>query len=119
MPFLRKNNSQGGQAPEGLVAEAEKEGKKLGTLIAAFPMPDETRQALLELLPNFSLEQLARLSAILETAYLNQKTGSADKEFIEVLKNIDAEHKKKMGDLDNKTLKALDELDKNLEKGGK
>lgn len=102
------------QPSEEMINEAEKEGRKLGLLIASLPVSDADKEALLNLLPHFTPEQLMRFSAILEATYLNQKSGNLDKELVETLKNIDAEHKKKMGDLDNKTLKTLDELGKFL-----
>lgn len=116
MSFFKKNNGQGGQPTGDLIEEAKKEGKKLGALIAALPMPDDTRQALLELLPNFSLEQLVRLSAILETAYLNQKTADVDKELVDTLNRINADYKKEVRAQEDKTLKALDELQNDLNK---
>ena len=98
------------------VKQADSEGKKLGILIAALPIPDDSKQAMLELLPEFSLEQLARLSAILEAMYLNGKTAKADSELVDVLKKLSVEYKGKVRAREEKTQQSLEELRNDIDK---
>lgn len=96
--------------------QADSEGKKLGILIAALPVSDDSKQALLGLLPSFSLEQLARLSAIFETRYLNGKTAKADNELVDVLTQISAEYKGKVRAQEEKTQQSLEEISNDIDK---
>ena len=59
---------------EDLVLMAKSQGRKLGILIAAANMPNDIKEAIFVLLPYFSLEQLDRLTTILEVQYLDQET---------------------------------------------
>ena len=61
---------------------------KLGVLLAASPMPEDVKNAWIALLPEMTLEQIARLSDILEARYLDAKT-----------EMIDVEYKKKLEEL--------------------
>lgn len=54
---------------------------KLGVLFAASPMPENVKNAWLALLPEMTLEQIARLSDILEAQYADAKTQMIDEEY--------------------------------------
>ncbi len=107
------------QPSEEQVQEAEKEGKKLGLLIASLPISDTDKEALLNLLPHFTPEQLMRFSAILESAYLKGKTSGVDHEFQDMVNKIKDEYDKKVSAAEDKALEAIDELQNDVNKSDK
>lgn len=108
------NNVGNNQPPQELVQDAEKEGRKLGLLIASLPISDENKEALLNLLPHFTPEQLFRFSAVLESAYLNKKTEGVDKELEQIISQIQDEYQNKVQTAESTAAKAMDDLAKEI-----
>lgn len=82
-------------------------GKKLGFLIASLNTSAENKEAFLEIISDFDLSQLERITEILETKYLSENTDFVEKEFrkdLEVIRDTMAEE---LVDLNNKTIKRL------------
>ncbi|OGY91254.1 MAG: hypothetical protein A3H70_05185 [Candidatus Komeilibacteria bacterium RIFCSPLOWO2_02_FULL_48_11] len=98
-----------------LKALAAKQGQKLGFLIAALNVSDEVKEAFFDLLPHLSLEQLERLTNILESKYLSQQTSGPDEKLkaeLEAIKSNsdaqeDAADKEALADLKQLAIKII------------
>lgn len=82
-------------------------GRKLGFLLASLQVSEETKEAFFEIIGDFSLEQIERLTEILETKFLAEQTDFIEADLIKELVKIKEETIKKLTDLDNETLKRL------------
>ena len=58
---------------DGLKEAVRLQGRKLGFFLAAANMPRKIKEALVVLLPRFSLEQLDKLAAVFEARYLSEQ----------------------------------------------
>jgi len=76
-----------------LQVDIELHANKLFLLIQNSTMPDETKESFIEMLPFFSLEQLERLTGILEAKYLDEKTQNINQQFKEEIENTIAQFK--------------------------
>lgn len=63
-------------------------GSKLGFLLAAANLPEKAKEELVALTEDMTIDQLNRLSDVLEAKYLNEKTADADKKLISDLKPL-------------------------------
>lgn len=97
------------------VKAAHLKGQKLGLLIAALPVSDETKEALINLLPEFTPEQLDALLAALEAQLLYSATANIDKEFMETVEKIRSDQNKKEAAAKTKFLNGLEQIEKELE----
>jgi len=89
-------------------------GKKLGFLISQLAMSNETKQALLTIIKEMNLEQLNRLSDILENKYLAEKTKDVDAELMHDLGEINKGYLARLKKIDKKALAALDKLEEKI-----
>ncbi|MFA6171732.1 MAG: hypothetical protein WCW77_04275 [Patescibacteria group bacterium] len=99
-----------GNDSKDLVKYAEELGKKIGFLIAALNIPDEAKDAFMEIIADFSLAQLERLAGILETRLINDETGQIEDELRKELEKIRSDYFKEEKALNQETadkLKAL------------
>lgn len=99
-----------------MLTDAENDGRRLGVLIASLDVTDEVKQAILDILPSFTPEQLQRFLAILEVQYANQKTGKIDEEFAKELQNIKTEHDAQVASATTTAQKELEKLEKEINK---
>ena len=99
-----------------MLTDAENDGRRLGVLITSLDVTDEVKQAILDILPQFTPEQLQRFLAILEVQYANQKTGHIDEEFAKQLQNIKTEHDAQVASATATAQKELDKLEKEIKK---
>jgi len=53
-------------------------GQKLGVLLAASNFPDDVKEAILNILPDLSLDQADEFLEMLESKYLDEATGDID-----------------------------------------
>ncbi len=107
--MLNSGNSGGG--PE-LKKELELFGRKLAVLLHDSNLPDEVKEAIIDLLPDLSLEQIDRLFLILETAYENQETKGIDQKYRKIIKYIAKEFSHDEEVLSAKFKKELEKLEK-------
>lgn len=98
-----------------LTDAAAAQGRKLGFFIAALNASDEIKQAWLDLLPNLSLPQLARLSDIMESKYLAQQTESIDRDFKAELEKIKSDFAVQDEAQDKKVLAQIENLQHQLD----
>ena len=89
-------------------------GSKLGFFVASLDIEEETRGALLAILPKMTLPQLERFVATLEAQYLQQATDDMDKRFEKELSNLYQEFEKKQEQIDAKARKALKAIQKKI-----
>ena len=90
-----------------LVQYAKELGKKLGFLITSLNVSDETREAFFDILDDFTLEQMERLTEVLEVKFLAEQTDFIEADLIKELVKIKEETLQKLADLDQETLKRL------------
>ncbi|MFH1192696.1 MAG: hypothetical protein V1656_00010 [Candidatus Jorgensenbacteria bacterium] len=93
---------------------AEAHGRRLGFLIATLNVSDETKQALLALLPAMTLEQIDRLSELLVKAFVNEQTKEFDEDFARELELIKKEHAVSCAALETNIQSELDALEQKL-----
>ena len=82
-------------------------GKKLGFLIASLNVSGETKEAFFDILDDLTLEQLEKLTSVLETKYLAEETDFVEAELINDLKAIREETFEKLNKLNQETIKRL------------
>ncbi len=95
---------------QDLLTAARGHGKKLAFLIAAMNLKDEEKEAMINLLPAMSLEQLERLEATLEMQYLESKTAHLNAEAGETLELIQQQYEAEMAKLEKDTADALNNI---------
>ena len=93
---------------------AAAQGRKLGLFLSSLNVSKEILEAFLDILPEMSLEQLEELTNILEARYLADKTAALDEKLKEELLKIKQKSDKAKSDNEEQTLKALDEIGKEL-----
>lgn len=93
---------------------AAAQGRKLGLLLSSLNVSKQTLEAFLDILPEFSLEQLQELTDILETKYLAAKTAVLDEKLKEELIKIKQKSDQAKLDNEEQTLKALADLEKEI-----
>ena len=76
------------QANGELLQNIELQTKKLAILLYQSTMPDEVKEAWVELLPQMSLEQIERLLNIVEAKYIDEQSRDIDKEYREKLEAV-------------------------------
>lgn len=82
---------------EAVAAFARANGKKLALLLGAARLPDELKQAIAEIVPTLTVDQLDALINVLESDYLEQKAGVAaleeklEKDIVAVLEKAEAD----------------------------
>lgn len=94
---------------------AEAKGKKLGFLIASLKIDETTREALLDLLPTMTLEQLDKFTDLLEASFLHGATGAIDKELAQALEQIDVKYQNQVQAADAEAASALQGIAKSLQ----
>ncbi len=94
---------------------AKAQGEKLAFLIAALNVPEDQKQGWLALLPSMSPEQLDEFMNILESQYLDQQTKDADVKLKEDLEKLNQDFSKKEADLDQQTIKKIQDLSSKLD----
>ncbi|PIZ82020.1 MAG: hypothetical protein COY02_00790, partial [Parcubacteria group bacterium CG_4_10_14_0_2_um_filter_41_6] len=93
---------------------ARAKGKKLAFLIASLNVDNETKEAIMALLPGMSLEQIERFLDILESKYLQQETQGIDEDFKKELERVGDEHKKASFAIDKQALEKIKAMGKEL-----
>ena len=93
---------------------ARAQGVKLAALLYSANITDQQKQAWLAVLPHMSLEQIDRLTSILENQFAGEQLKEIDTKFSEELESIKKEYEKELGDLDKDALKKIQNLTKNI-----
>lgn len=89
-------------------------GKKLGLLISASTMTDEMKQALLDILPAMTPEQIDNLINILEAKYLDEQTGGLNDKLAKDLDKIMNDSNTALDKIDGELLVKLKRLNKSI-----
>lgn len=89
---------------------AQAAGKRLGFFISALNVSDEVKETFLDILPHLELEQLERLTNILESKYLAQETESIDQEFKAELEKIKSDYEERAEAADKEALGQIEAL---------
>ncbi|KKQ41354.1 MAG: hypothetical protein US58_C0001G0028 [Candidatus Magasanikbacteria bacterium GW2011_GWA2_37_8] len=116
MPVNQSANQPTDEELKQILTDAENDGRRLGVLIASLDVADEVKQAILDILPQFTPEQLQRFLAILEVQYANQKTGKIDEEFAKELETIKTTHDAAIATATATAQKELEKLEKEINK---
>jgi len=82
-------------------------GRKLGFLLASLNVSDETKEVFFEIIGDFNLEQIERLTEILETKFLAEQTDFIEADLIKNLEEIKKETLLKLTALNQETIKRL------------
>ena len=98
---------------------AGREGERLAFLLYASQMPDEAKQAWINMIPEMNPEQIQRLMGILEKeqeyyANADEEELMKDPELDSELTEINKRRDKKLENLEKKTMKKLEDIDKKL-----
>jgi len=101
---------------DNLIKDTVDLGKKLGILINALNISDEYKSAIVEILPEFSYEQLVQFEAVLEDAYIKQQASNLDEEFFQNIQNIQNQYLEKKQQLNQQLQDDLNDLEKDLDK---
>ena len=112
---MNKDDQQNKQDFEKLIVQTASLGKKLGLLLNALNISEEYKKALVEILPEFSYEQLVELVVVLEDLYANQETNNLDQEFLRELQKIQEEYKEEKNKAVQKLNQNLSDLEKDLD----
>lgn len=99
---------------EQILDLADAEGKKLGFLLATSDLTDEVKQSILEIIQNATLEQIALLTDAFEQGYIASNNKALDEWFANRLKVIKFEANNEQEAADDKTIRAIDELEQKL-----
>ena len=99
---------------EQLEKIASDEGKKLAFLIYSLKCQERIKKAWLDLLPEFSLDQIRRLIDLFENEYLNEQTENIDKFFEDELKNLQNIYQKEQEKIDKEAIKKVKDLIKKI-----
>ncbi|NQU77342.1 hypothetical protein HQ544_01450 [Candidatus Falkowbacteria bacterium] len=94
-------------------------GRKLGFLIAASNLSSDIKNAWFTILPELSLEQLARFIDILESKYLDEETQDINQELEQDLKEIQEKHEKQRQELNADVLEKIKKLEKQVDAASK
>lgn len=100
---------------DNLIQDTAALGKKLGILINALNIPDEYKSAIMEILPEFSYEQLVQFVLVLEDAYAKQQTSGLDEEFFQNIQNIQNQYIEKRQQSNQQLKDDLSDLEKDLD----
>lgn len=111
---MNKDDQQKKQDFDEIITETAVLGKKLGILLNSLNVSEEYKKALVEILPEFSYEQLLELVVILENAYIKQQTSGLDAEFLKNLQKIQDEYVAKKQQSNQKLNDSLLDLEKDL-----
>ncbi|MCK4744646.1 hypothetical protein KAS41_01130 [Candidatus Parcubacteria bacterium] len=87
---------------EDLLQLAKDQGKKLGFLISSLNASDETKEAMLFLVEDMNLEQLEKMTEVLEAKFIGEQTPEVEEDF-----------KKELEEIIRETVELGDELNKN------
>lgn len=109
LSFSINNNDE--SLTESQIKElAVDQGRKLGFFITHLQVSEEIKEAWLDLLPHFSLEQLDRLTKIFESQFAEQQTQEINKKFKEDINKVIQESKQQVSALNNITIKEVTQL---------
>jgi hypothetical protein len=89
-------------------------GQRLAVLIDALKITEEEKDALVGLLPEMTGEQLEKLTALLETNFLNQNSAAADKEFADGLRTAQEEYEASMQTATARAVEQIKEIEEKL-----
>lgn len=92
-------------------AEAKALGRKIVLLLKASDLPEDVQSAIIELIPEMTLEQIDELIRLLS---LNVLRGEGDEELKNKLKEIKEKYEGKKNKLADAVLKDLDQLEKEI-----
>ncbi|MEA2065302.1 MAG: hypothetical protein U9O66_03360 [Patescibacteria group bacterium] len=95
---------------EDLLQSAEDQGKRLGFLISSLNMLDKTKEEFLFLIKDMSLEQLERLTEVLETKFIGEQTDFIEEDFKKELEKIMKETAELKDELNKNTLSKIKSL---------
>jgi hypothetical protein len=73
---------------DDLEAIALASGRKLGFLLAASALPGKTKDALIDLIKDMTINRQSRLLESLEAQYLNEQTAGAEKDLKKELESL-------------------------------
>lgn len=86
------------------------QGVKLGFLIKYLNLPEKTKEELTSLVPQMNIEQIERLSNILEAKFLNEQTKQIDKKCQQKIEKLYNDYQNKQKELDIKFLNQVNEI---------
>ncbi len=98
---------------EAMVIEAQI--KKFAVLLDNSNIPDDIKRSLISIMPDLALEQIDKLSMILETRFLDEETKDIDEKFKKELNDLVDEFEKEEKDLDSKFLKNISDFKKSID----
>ncbi|MBU2579110.1 hypothetical protein KKA09_03270 [Patescibacteria group bacterium] len=104
------NEEQAKLSEEQIKELLKAQGRKLGFLVASANISDEEKAGFIKIIPEMSLEQVARLIKILETKYIGEKTQDIDKQFKKDLEEIKSKYEEKREELNKDTLDKLQKI---------
>lgn len=99
---------------EQILDLADAEGKKLGFLLAASPLDEETKKSILESLSKLDSEQIGQATQFFEDEYLMAKNKELNDWLKKTLTSIKDEFDTKQKDIDDATIASIDKLEKKL-----
>ena len=83
-----KNNKKELSQEQITVEVLEFSAKKLAFLLYASTMPEDIKEAWINVLPEMTLEQIDKFIEILEAKYLNEQTKDIDEKFLKKIENV-------------------------------
>lgn len=95
-----------------LQKEAQALGRKIALLLEASDLPDETKAAIVELLPEMTQEQMDQLISLLTEQAVHPDANL--QVLVKKLASIRANYDERKKSLDDVVLKELDELEKEI-----
>ena len=91
-------------------------GRKLAIFVAALPATDQEKQDLVLFIQALSLDQMEKMSELVDKIYVESKTAKIDEKFKAALLAIKKEYEKKDEKTEQNFLKKLAELESELKK---
>lgn len=101
---------------EELQKIAQGQGQRLGIILSELKISDDTRQAILDMIPGLTLEQADELIGILEAKYLDAATQEVDDKLRQDLMQIKQTYDAALEDIHANTMRELDDIEKEIDK---
>ncbi|OIO19947.1 MAG: hypothetical protein COY69_03580 [Candidatus Magasanikbacteria bacterium CG_4_10_14_0_8_um_filter_32_14] len=89
-------------------------GKKFAIILAQLNITDETRQAILDIVPSLNMAQIAEMVDLFERKYLEAATGELDEKMKQDLEKIKIGMNQKNAEINESTMSKLDDLEKEV-----
>lgn len=99
---------------EDIIELADSQGQKLGFLLATCPLDEKTKKSILNIIEKSSLEQIDVILKFFEEGYLMAQNNDLNEWLKIKFQEIKTEFDIKQQELDDETIKKIDEIEEYL-----